>query len=566
MEHGGVYLESSIVDLKPRVLDFLGMLVAKAKELQDVAVSFKKKELADMVGKDTRTVSRYLQALEEKEIIQTKGVRGRSKGTVILLNTKLVKFETSDKALINSDEPISIDDIVDKKMPKKEKPPKKTTRKRRTKKQVLESRFLKEKEQNKYDAMNSKLVDLQGVPNWEWFQETDNPVGNYRTYLISRLYNRYAALFTDKHNAEVKVYREGTQVPAVSNDYDCLPEAFYGSPKWNQFEKFRLFCEENDIDPAVYLSAQFGRSLFTSGNNGSKKFLPFVNALMSDASYDVYNDYCNFQKKVSRAYAAYKHIPIQFPDDFAVRALVDGYKTADSGVGLLQYRHAVDDFLCGDYSSDEEYHLANFYRLSEDTMIEEGVSLKTREIIKKFILTQSMILTGGVTRLPAHMILSSEHTEVVVASARSQVPFVDEKTNSERLAYAQSLMLGMLTHPTLPTEDQVEKGREYMYQRNTLDETRLVMRLILDRKGLLVSLSDIQQAFKEYGKERIPLDDLSILDVGQIIRFMEGLEAKEVPEEQIDLAAITQKKTYKLEGHVEYENTLDDFFDGEFED
>lgn len=566
MEYGGVYLESSIVDLKPKVLEFLGMLVNKAKELQDVAVSFKKKDLADMVGKDSRTVSRYLKTLEEKGIIQTRGVRGRSKGTVILLNTQLVKFETSDKALINSDEPISIDDIVEKKMPKKPKPPKKSTRKRRTKKQVLESRFLKEREQNKYDIMNDKLKDLQGVPNWEWFKETENPVENYRTYLISRLYNRYAALFTDRHNAEVKVYKEGTQVTPVSNDYDCLPEAFFGSAKWNQLEKFRLFCEETNIDPAVYLSAQFARSMFTASGGNSKKFLPFINALMSDASYDVYNQYCDFQKRVSRSYAAYKHIPIQFADDYVVRAIVEGYKSANSGVGLLQYRHAVDDFLSGDYLTDEEYHLANFYRLTEDTMTEEGTSLKTREVLKKFILTQSMILTGGVTRLPAYMILGSEHTEIVVASAKAQVPFVDMKSNADRLTHAQSLMLGMLTHPMLPIEQQLEKGREYVYQRNTLDETRLVIRLIMERKGLLVSLEELQQAFKEFGKERIPLDDLSILDVEQITNFMESLEAQEVPEEEIDLAAITQRKTYKLEGVVNNTGSLDDFFAGEFED
>ncbi|MGV3099169.1 helix-turn-helix domain-containing protein, partial [Streptococcus thoraltensis] len=109
MEYG-VYLESSIVDLKPRVLDFLTKIVEKAKEIKDFSIAFKKKELAELAGKDTRTVSRYLSELEEKDIIQTKGVRGRAGGTVIVFNTKMIRFDTSDKAFINSDEPISIDD------------------------------------------------------------------------------------------------------------------------------------------------------------------------------------------------------------------------------------------------------------------------------------------------------------------------------------------------------------------------------------------------------------------------------------------------------------------------
>ncbi|TWV10608.1 hypothetical protein FRA07_30575, partial [Klebsiella quasipneumoniae subsp. similipneumoniae] len=83
-----------------------------------------------------------------------------------------------------------------------------------------------------------------------------------RTYLLSRLYNRYAALFTDRHNAEVDVYGEGNKVPVVSNSYDVLPEEFFGSSRWKQFEKFRQFCEENGIQADIYLSAQFSRSVY----------------------------------------------------------------------------------------------------------------------------------------------------------------------------------------------------------------------------------------------------------------------------------------------------------------
>ncbi|WP_145475501.1 helix-turn-helix domain-containing protein, partial [Staphylococcus hominis] len=189
-----------IVDLKPRVLDFLTKIVEKAKEIKDFSIAFKKKELAELAGKDTRTVSRYLSELEEKDIIQTKGVRGRAGGTVIVFNTKLIRFDTSDKAFINSDEPISIDDIVEKKMPKKEKEPKKKTRNRRTKQQMIEAKILRSKEQEELDKLNKELKELGGVPTWDWFKKTDDPVGNYRTYLLSRLYNRYAALFTDRHN------------------------------------------------------------------------------------------------------------------------------------------------------------------------------------------------------------------------------------------------------------------------------------------------------------------------------------------------------------------------------
>src|SRR5690554_4225752 len=98
MEYG-VYLESSIVDLKPRLMDFLNKIIDKAKEAKEYAVSFKRKDLAELTGVDVRTTSRYLNELAERDIVEVKGVRGRSGGTVVMLNTELIRFDTSDKAI-----------------------------------------------------------------------------------------------------------------------------------------------------------------------------------------------------------------------------------------------------------------------------------------------------------------------------------------------------------------------------------------------------------------------------------------------------------------------------------
>ncbi|WZL56184.1 DNA binding protein [Bacillus phage fHSPT3] len=517
MEYG-VYLESSIVDLKPRVLDFLTKIVEKAKEIKDFSIAFKKKELAELAGKDTRTVSRYLSELEEKDIIQTKGVRGRAGGTVIVFNTKMIRFDTSDKAFINSDEPISIDDIVEKKMPKKEKEPKKKTRNRRTKQQMIEAKILRSKEQEELDKLNKELKELGGVPTWDWFKKTDDPVGNYRTYLLSRLYNRYAALFTDRHNAEVDVYGEGNKVPVVSNSYDVLPEEFFGSSRWKQFEKFRQFCEENDIQADIYLSAQFSRSVYTGALNNSKKVLPFVNALIGDTAYDVYKQYCDYQKRNSVTYVTYQQIPAQFADDFVVRAIIEAYETAEVGTGLLHFRHSIDDFLTGVGVTDKEEALIDFYRLTEENLLNEKVSLKTRDTIKKFVLLQSMILSGGATRLPSYFILGLEHTQVVLASIRKMAQ------TKEQARDLQAKALGMLLHPTADQKEQMNSGKTYAYQYSVLDETPKVLELIMGRKNLHLSLSDLNEAFREYGKEKIPVDDYSVLDIDQIVKFMDNGE------------------------------------------
>ncbi|QIA28524.1 hypothetical protein [Phage f2b1] len=553
MEYG-VYLETSVVNLKPNVLAFLTKMVDKAKEVKDFAIAFKKKELAELGGKDSRTVSRYLKVLEEKEIIQTKGVRGRAGGTVVMFNTDLIRFDTSDKALIN-EENVSIEDIAKRKLPKKEKEPKKNSRNRRTKQQMLQDKLLRGEKQAKLDEMHSKLHDLGGVPNWEWFKETDNPVGNYRTYLLSRLYNRYAVLFTDRHNAEVNVYGEGSPIKPLTNDYDCLPADFYGSSRWVQFEKFRLFCEEQQLDPATYLSAQFNRSIFTANGKSQQKALPFINALMSDGSYEAYRQYCAYQKQVSYAYAAYGEIPIKFGDDVVVRALVEAYDTADSGVGLLQYKHAIQDFLTGTGSGEKEVALVNFYRMTEDNLLNKNVSFKTRNTIKKFLLTQSMILTGGISSLPGYYIFGSEHTQVVLGSIKKLANSAYEQTTLEKRA------LGLLALPTADEDKQMEVGANYRYQLDVLDETRQVLNLIMDRKGLYISLADLQEAFKEYGKEMIPLDDYSVLDTDKIVKFINSQGEQETPEE-FNYDEIVTKRTYKIYGGdsgADLENTLQDF-------
>jgi hypothetical protein len=555
MEYG-VYLESSIVDLKPRVLDFLTKIVEKAKEVKDYAISFKKKELADLTGKDIRTTARYLKELEDRNVITTRGVRGRAGGTVIMFNTELIRFDTSDKAFINSDNPVSIDDIVEQKLPKKVKEPKEKSRNRRTKKQMFEDKILKDMRKSEQDDHNDKLAALGGIPNWEWFQGTNDPIGNYRTYLITRLYNRYSVLFTDKHNAEVSYgLVEGNPVPTVSSDYDVLPNNFYGSLRWQQFNKFREFCEENGIDPAVYLSAQFNRSIFDSSSKKNKKMLPFTNALISDSSYEVFKQYCGFQKEWSGTYKSYQQIPAKFTEDFVVRALRESYESADTGIGLLQYRYAIEDFLTGVGFGDEEEALLNFYDLTAKNLREQCVSFKTRDSIKKFVLLQSMIQTSGGSGLPSYVILGSEMTQIVLASISQQV--MDGKQARE----IKERALGALVYPTAGREEQKKKGEALYYQMTALHETYKVLQLIMERKGLALSLSDLNAAFKEYGKEKIPVDDFSMLDTGKVIAFMEQGQKVEQPE--INHEDLVTKRTWQLESSIvkddNLENALNDY-------
>jgi len=550
MEYG-VYLESSVVDIKPKVLDFLTKLVEKAKQASEYILTFTKRELSEDFGKDVRTTSRYLKELEERKIIQLKGKRGRGGGTVIMFNSNLIRFETSDKALVNSEEPISIEDVLEKKLPTKKKEPKQNKRSRRTKQQMLEAQLLKNKRQSNIDDINDRLEALGGKPNWNWFEQLDNPVDDYRTYLLTRLYNRYAVLFTDQHNSDVvSGLKDAAEVQMISSTYDVLPEKFYGSIRWAQFEKFREFCDENGIDPAVYLSAQFNRSIYDASTKKSKKILPFVNALISDTSYEAFAQYCGFQQKYSTTFRSHQQIPAKFVNDFVVRAIRDGYDERTKGKGLWHYRAAITDFFKEEGFDDTDYALLNFYDMTDENLKEKKVSFKTRNTIKKFVMLQSLIQTGGSTNLPEHIILGSEMTQVMLATIKREATPV----NPVRWKYEWAL--GRLAHPNETEKNQKTLGANLYYRMVALDETYDVLRLIMEFQGVYLSLADIQEAFKEYGKEKVPVDEFSMLDVDQIVKFMDKIESEEV-----DHNDITNKKTWELEGSVANQESLDDMLE-----
>lgn len=539
MNQPSMYLEYSIVGLKPKILDFLSELLTKAKSATDHALTLtmKNRELADLVGRDARTVARYLKELEDKNVIEKKGVRGRGGGMVILFNTDLIRFEPNDGAVINSSEPITLEQIVENNRPepKKKKEP---TRYRRTAREMAEAKVLANKRQTANDILNKQIVDNDGVPSWATFQDTDTPVENYQTYLLTRVYNRYAILFTERHNHDSEKYGEGSKVPTVSTDYDVLPKEFFGTARWTHFDKLRTFCEENDIDPVVYLSAQFSRSVFTSGNRGNKNMLPFVNAMVGDNGYDVFLQHATYQTKFSLAYNFKKDIPPQFAGDLVIKAVREGYRTATKQEGFMKFipriRTFLDDTSLG--QSQDKLALTGFYNLTKRSLRENNISKESRDAIKKFILMQSLAFSGGIQGLPDHVIVGSE-------SVRLMLEMITQKVAPNNPDEFHAIALGFLTYPFADHDRRMDKGYGLLDSINASKETFKVLDLIQDRQGISVTVEQINKAIQEYGTDRIPLDEFSAIDVKAIVKFMEekvGIREEEL----IDPELYTERPPY----------------------
>ena len=539
-----VYVNLSVVDLKPNVLNFLSTLAETAKESVFVT---RVKDLAEQLGKDVRTIQRHLKELAEKDILEMKGRRGKAGGTVIRFNSDLVQFTTSDKALINSEEPIDIDELLQTKIPKKKQEPNPNKRPRRTKSQMIEAQLLQDEKQAKIDELNGRLQILGGVPNWDWFQLTDNPVGNYRTYLLTRLYNRYAKLFTDIENATLATYGEEKRLPEVSSNYDVLGHGkVLGTSRWDAFSKLHTFCEENNINPFNYLSSQFARS-FYSAVNGKSKPLPFVNALIGDTSYNVYVQYVQHYKKVAKGSLSFSTAPTKFAGDLVIRALEEAYITAEKSTGFFQYKPAIKEFLKGNYGyEDKQEALATYYITTSQKLRELGISTKHRDVLKKFILTQAMIQTKGARALPKHVILGAEHTRLAL------LPMQDEEMKYYALA---CLVNGQ---DTSFNEETKNEGWKYNYQLNLMDDTRQVLTLTQEQQGIHISSRELQEALAQLDETLIPLDDYSMLDVGQIVQVTETQSTQQ----EIDFEEITYNEFKAMSGTVVTDNPYNDLLKG----
>lgn len=546
MEYG-VYLESSAVSsLNQNVLSFLNRLVEKAKGFKDFAISFKKKEIAEEFNKDVRTINRYLNELEDKNIIMMKGVRGRSGGTVLMFNSDAIHFESSDRALVNSDKPINIEEYASKRFPKK--PKKEPKRNRRSQKELAIAKALQNDKKAKEDILNAELDKLL-TPNWEWFQKTEDPVGNYKTYLVTRMYNRFAALSVDRSNA-----LEDYKLPYIKQEFDILgtPE-FLGTSKWQSFERFRIYCDENGIDPAVYLSAQFGRSIFYATNKQLKRnFLPFPNALKSEACLEVYRQYCQIKSKSLTATFS-KVIPVDFGSDFVVAALKDAYNTASEGMGFGQYQSWIDSFL-EDESDQKNADMINFYRLTQDKIEKSDLTARQKFLVDKYTLVQIMIACGG--KLPAHFVLGTEMVRGVIQKIKEE--------NFDQAPRIITQVLGIIAHANATTDEQKKLGQQYLYSYNTLYETNAVIRLIHERKGLALPLNELRQAIQAFGKHNLPINEWSFLDEKQILDTMRNadnyVEVKEGPSQE-DMEAITRKSDIDFYQYTQYDEMakFDDF-------
>lgn len=522
----GVLVDSSIYSINTKLTDVLNYLLQKAKDSVDNLVVFKKTELAKEIRKDVKTVGTHIKELSSSGVFELGTKRGKNGGSVIKFNETLVQFTTSKKSLLNQKESTdldalpnneeSLDDVAKQVYKKKKKPVNPNRRARRTKAQMLEAKLLQSEHEKKIDELHQELEKSE-APTWDWFQKTDNPIFNYRTYLVSRMYNRYAFLYTKEHNDNhaQNGYTLAKKVNAYTPTYDVLPELFLDTVNWNHFKKFVEFCDDNSLHPLDYLTAQFNHSIYyASLKDNVKSVIPFPNALIGERCYEVYQREVKFQKaKYSVGIQSYKYLA-RFTSDTIMGCLKDAYDKADTGVTSDFMKSVVESLrnVADMDGGSKVTAVVDFMDIMDSKVQELDITDSQRETVNKFITMQSLIMSQGLKSLPKNLILGSSITRLALHN-------VKEPNLAKDVEVARStLLLGSMLVPTMSQNEQYGKGIQPYQSLSSANSNWGTLRLIEQRNGLDISFNElrvVQRKLEEAGFP-IPLNDYSLLDVNEI--------------------------------------------------
>jgi hypothetical protein len=117
-----------------------------------------------------------------------------------------------------------------------------------------------------------------------------------------------------------------------------------------------------------------------------------------------------------------------------------------------------------------------------------------------------------------------------------------------------ALCLGHAFYPNQDSDKQKELGTKLYWELTLLHETPMVLSLISERAGTKLTISNVQEALREFGKEEIPVDDASFLDYAQIVQNMQQAEIKE----EVNVQDTVARDEYALSGNVQQGNVVPD--------
>lgn len=523
-------------------LTFINHLTAKSASWGDnLAVTFQRTRLAEEINVSVRTVTNYIQKIKELNFGEVEAKKGRTGGgTVIVFNKDILNFEPKENPITADTK--TAEEIRDLMFPRVIKP--QPLRKYRTKTEITEAELLIKARKGREWELNEMLDTMPHVTR-EFFDNFDEPELYYKAYLVSRMYNAYAVIFPRErmlqHVDDTRLYNLNKKAMEYAQNWDVLPYHFVGTPAYNVFVRLQRTFDEKDINPLGYLTTQFDYVTFLAEHKKARpNALPYVNALISDDAMERYNKQIRFytwtrnrfnDRKMSNERVLY--IGAKYP---IIQALQFAYKGVSMGGNLsnlidemsvnamrltkVDYGDLGIELDANDIKHNNYVHrierLTRYYNTVLLDLKDSDISEAEKNIIRAY-LKEQVALYSQKNSLSATQYTLAFPTQIHEVK---RTVMANNADISNYYAYIGNMSKEEIT--TLEEFEHYAKQGELMdfsiEGANTFRETS---RMIAHDTGIGVNSHDVGEAIRNYGVEKIPIDNFGMLDLAQIINIKE---------------------------------------------
>lgn len=502
-------------DLSKGAFCLLETLAEKSQRWgETVASTVRKTDIATELGNDVRTVTRNINRLKKTGLITTATKRGGNGGTVIVFNTDMLNFDTTDNPITSdSKQAEEIREIVFPKAVVKE--PKKRYR---TKAEIAEARILQQEANNRISMLNDEIEFAEVT--YDFFDNFEDKRIYFNAYLLSRMYNAYATIvpyqryerYKGKDDKKAEQYY---RIYLRSTTYEVMPRRFVGTAQYTKFVELAQYLADNNIHPLVYLSVQFDRADYLSSIGKARVgATPYVNTLLCDEAKEAYHNNVNFFKGLRRDYNLYECMHSEgtyyggsFPILVGLLSAYNGEpknrSQLDSAMRELEFKKDLDK---------KSNTLYSYYRTTLKVLEESETSEEGKELIKNFLKDQIANFSGksGMTTTQFALAFPLQH-----ATARhllEQDPnFTTEDVN---------LYLGNQSRLSNVSDEDAKafmaNGSKIYMSWWGASSFQRTMYMLATFYGFNIIPSELGKAINEFGVEKIPLDLAGMLDVSRI--------------------------------------------------
>lgn len=496
------------------IVEFVERLAKKAQQWGETfATPIRKTTVAEEMGRDTRTVTRYLGQLEELGLVSTEAKRGRNGGTVVVFNTDILNFEPTDNPITS--ETKEAKEIRERVFPKAPTP--KPKRRYRTKLEIAEARILEQKQKSFEERLNDLLE--RTFLDRDFFDNFEEPRLYFQGYLIAQMYNAYAVIFPKNRyeffkDIDVKKSEEGLRSMNKAKSYNVLPARFVGTPQYNKFVEVARYCNENNINPLSYLTVQFERAEHLADIGKARVgAIPYVNTLLCEEARKAYSDNVMFYRKMRNSFNLFGMSSSSVPYKGAKYEIIVALRTAYELDRTTRdtFNYLLDELASGAQQSVKQATLLGYYNTTLNSLSESELVDEDQQLIRDF-LKEQVLLYSRKNSLSSTIYALAFPLQISAVNSVATLKGLDKE-----MYYTY---IGNMYKVTDVNDDEynsfTERGRTIDFSYNANDTFFSTMRLIADCKGLGVPAGKLGSALQKFGEEKVPLDTFGMLDIERI--------------------------------------------------